>query len=79
MSSPDEIWKRIAALKQRTAKPEPDNRRFEYGPDKPLPLVQEAEKPEIPSHPFHSSQKNNTILREPAVELNVVRGEDVPG
>jgi len=39
VGSPDEIRQRIAALKQRTAQPEPDNRRFEYDPDQPLHLV----------------------------------------
>jgi len=41
VGSPDEIRQRIAALKQRTAKSEPDNRRFEYDPNKPLHLVRE--------------------------------------
>jgi len=39
VGSPDEIRQRIAALKQRTAKPEPDTKRFDYDPDQPLHLV----------------------------------------
>ena len=40
----DEVRQRIAALKQRTAQPESDKRRFEYNPDQPLHLIQEEEK-----------------------------------
>jgi len=44
VGSSDEIRQRIAALKQRTTKPEPDKLQFEYDPDQPLHLVQEEEK-----------------------------------
>jgi len=44
VGSHDEIRQRIAALKQRTAKPEPDKLQFEYDPDQPLHLVQEEKK-----------------------------------
>ena len=44
VSSADEIRQRIEALKQRTAQPEPDNRRFEYDPDQPLHLVPDDDK-----------------------------------
>jgi len=40
----DEIRRRITAFKQQSAHPEPDNRLFEYDPDKPLHLLQEDEK-----------------------------------
>ena len=41
VSSPDEVRQRIAALKQRTPPIEPEIKRFEYDPDKPLHLVRE--------------------------------------
>jgi len=44
VASPNEVRQRIAALKQQEAQPEPDKRRFEYDPDKPLHLVQEDKK-----------------------------------
>ena len=44
VESPDEIRQRIAALKQRTAQPESEIKRFDYDPDQPLHLVTKNEK-----------------------------------
>ena len=44
VGSPNEIRQRIAALKQRTAKHEPDKLQFEYDPDQPLHLMREGGK-----------------------------------
>jgi len=44
VASNDEIRQRIAALKQQTAQPEPDAKRFDYAPDQPLHLVREDGK-----------------------------------
>jgi hypothetical protein len=42
--SADEIRQRIAALKQRQSQPEPETRRFDYDPDRPLHLILEHKK-----------------------------------
>nr|AGS53114.1 hypothetical protein [uncultured bacterium contig00036] len=43
-SSPDEIRRRIAELKQRPAQAAPEKKLFEYDPDQPLHLIYEDEK-----------------------------------